>query len=262
MGYREQRIRTEKISTLAAVACTVVAHAGVVVFGAFNGLTYIYPPPPEQTFVIDFSQTEEERKPVVQQHRGSAPQVDEPDRTKPVKLVQRSEAQEKGSKENKAPEATVDDFGDVEKPEPEREKPIEKRVLFHAANNETDKDTLAPQTASEISDRLKEGHAKGNTVTGKSSDIPNARLKGRSVNGVIAKPSYKSQERGIVVVNIWVDQYGTVQRASIKVQGTTVTDNTLWNAARNAALQTHFNIDGKAPALQSGTITYKFNLKQ
>lgn len=262
MGYKEQQIRTEKVSTLVALACTVVVHAGIAVFGVSNGLTYLYPPPPEQTFVIDFSQTEDEKKPVVQQHRGSAPQVEEPDRTKPIELVQRSEAQETGTKENKAPEATVDDFGDVEKPEPVREKPIEKRALFHAANNKTDKDTLAPQTASKISESLKAGHAKGNTVTGKSDGTPNAHLEGRSVNGVIARPSYNIQEDGIVVVTIWVDQYGNVKKAVPGAQGTTVNNATLWAAARKAAFDTHFNIDSDAPALQMGKITYKFQLKK
>ena len=32
-------------------------------------------------------------------------------------------------------------------------------------------------------------------------------------------------------------------------------------AARNAALETHFNVSAEAPAMQEGTITYYFNLK-
>ena len=38
-------------------------------------------------------------------------------------------------------------------------------------------------------------------------------------------------------------------------------DPDLWNAARNAAMNTRFNTDAGAPALQEGTITYKFILK-
>ena len=75
--------------------------------------------------------------------------------------MQRSEAQEKGTKANEAPEARGDDFGDVEKYEPSREKEIDRRALFHAADNKTDKDTLAPQTAREPGDELKAGHASG-----------------------------------------------------------------------------------------------------
>ena len=97
-----------------ALAVTVVFHASLIVFGSFNGLTYIYPPPPEQSFVIDFSE-DNEKQVVRQQKKGSAPLVEEPDRTKPINIVQRSEAQEIGKKENLAQEATVDDYGDGEK---------------------------------------------------------------------------------------------------------------------------------------------------
>lgn len=258
--YQEIQHKTEKTGTVVAIIVTAAFHVALYVFGVFNGLTYIYPPPPEQSFVIDFS--EEQEKPVVhQQKNGSAPQIEKPDRTKPVKLAQRSEAQEKGTKENKAPEATVDNFGDVEKYEPKRDKPIDKRALFQAANNKTDKDTLAAQTASKVSEALKEGHAQGNTKVGKTTVIPNAHLQGRSVNGVIAEPAYPVQESGTVVVTIWVNNYGNVTKALAGTPGTTVNDPALWNAAREAALKTHFNVSADAPALQKGTITYIFKLK-
>ena len=77
----------------------------------------------------------------------------------------------------------------------------------------------------------------------------------------LAKPTYKSQERGTVVVKIWVDQYGTVKRAEPGADGTTVTNAQLWNAARKAALETRFNTKADAPVMQEGTITYIFNLK-
>ena len=113
-----------------------------------------------------------------------------------------------------------------------------------------------------LSDALKEGHAQGNAATGKTTGEPNAVVKGRSVNGTIAKPAYSVQDAGIVVVSIWVDQYGTVQKAQPGAPGTTVNNSTLWAAARKAALETHFNMDGSAPPLQQGTITYVFELKK
>lgn len=121
---------------------------------------------------------------------------------------------------------------------------------------------MAAQTASKVTEALKEGHASGNTKKGKTSGEPNAHLKGRNTVGVIAKPEYNVQDAGTVVVTIWVDQYGTVTKAQPGAQGTTVNNSVLWNAARKAALQTHFNMDGNAPALQQGTITYIFTLKK
>ncbi len=257
--YQEIQHRTERTGTWTAVILTIAFHCILLLFGVFSGLKYIYPPPPEQTFLIDFSQ-QDEKVVVKQQKKGSAPQTEEPDKTKPINLVQKSEAQEKGKKANKAPEATMDNFGDVEKYEPKHEKPIEKRALFHAANNKTDKDTLAAQTASKVSDALTAGHAEGNTKKGKTSSEPNAHLKGRKTVGVIARPEYPVQDDGVVVVTIWVDQYGNVKKAQAGAPGTTVNDSALWNAARNAALKTHFNIDSNAPALQQGSITYIFKL--
>ena len=85
-------------------------------------------------------------------------------------------------------------------------------------------------------------------------------MKGRSVVGSIPKPAYATQSEGIVVVQVKVDQYGNVKEAVPGAEGTTVTDKTLWNAARNAAMKTTFNMDANAPAMQAGTITYIFKL--
>lgn len=87
----------------------------------------------------------------------------------------------------------------------------------------------------------------------------NASLRGRTLLGNIAKPSYEVQKEGTVVVTIWVDQYGTVTKAQAGAPGTTVNDATLWAAARSAAMKTHFNQSADAPALQEGTITYVFS---
>ena len=58
-----------------------------------------------------------------------------------------------------------------------------------------------------------------------------------------------------------MDQYGNVTEAVPGVEGTTVTNTALWNAARAAAMKAHFNMSADAPVLQTGTITYKFKLQ-
>jgi hypothetical protein len=89
----------------------------------------------------------------------------------------------------------------------------------------------------------------------------NAKVPGRSVSGTLPRPSYPVQVSGKVVVEVYVDNYGNVQKAVAGVEGTTVTDKNLWQAARKAALGAHFNMSADAPAMQKGTITYVFNLK-
>lgn len=257
--YQHEQARNERVARTTGIVLTVAAHLCLVVFGVFKGMKYLYPPPQEQTFVIDFQENEPERAQPIR--TGTRPQAEEVDRTKPVELVQRSEAPHVGTKPNKAPESVVDDHGDVEISQPVREKPIDRRSLFPTADNKADKDTLAAQTAAKVSEALKAGHPQGNTKTGRTDGTPNARLKGRTVLGTLPKPAYGVQESGVVVVKIWVDQYGTVQKALAGADGSTTNNSTLLAAARKAAMDAHFNVSADAPALQEGTITYVFNLK-
>lgn len=257
--YLRERERQEKKSRVTGVTLTVSMHIALLICCFITGFTYLDPPPPEQErILIEFDEPEIQKP--KQTWDGTRPRAAEPDPDKDINLVQRSEAQNEGTKSNQAPEATVDEFGDVEVPEPPRKKEIDRRALFSAADNKTQKDTLAAQTAREISDALKAGHAQGNTKTGETSGEPNAKLAGRTVNGTLPRPSYGVQESGKVVVDIWVDNYGNVQKAVAGAEGTTVTDKTLWQAARKAALGAHFNMSAEAPALQEGTITYIFKL--
>lgn len=257
--YLRERERQHKKSRVTGVALTVSMHIALLLCCFLTGFTYLDPPPPEQEqILIEFDEPVIEKP--KQTWNGTRPRAVEPDPEKDINLVQRSEAQHQGTKSNEAPEAKVDEVGDVDVPEPKREKEIDRRALFSAADNKTQKDTLAAQTANKVSESLKAGHAQGNTKTGETSGEPNAKLEGRSVNGTLPRPTYGVQKAGKVVVEIWVDNYGNVQKAIAGAEGTTVTDNTLWQAARKAALGAHFNMSAEAPALQKGTITYIFKL--
>ena len=226
--YIQERERQEKRSMLSGGLLTVFVH--VVLVGCFfvSGFTYLDPPPPEKEMIlIDFEDVEIQKP--KQRRDGTKPRAEV--RSKEINLVQQSEAQHLGTKTNEAPEATVGDQGDVEVPEPPRKKEINRKALFSAADNKTQKDTLAAQTAREVTDALKAGHALGNTRTGET------------------------------VGDIWVDNYGIVQKAVPGAEGTTVTDKDMWNEARKAAMKASFNMSADAPAMQKGTITYIFRLK-
>ena len=255
--YIQERKKQTNTSRATGVVLTVCVHAGLIVCFFLSGFTYLYPPPPEQQqILIDF--TEPEVKEPEQVWNGTQPKAEEP--SKEIKLVQESKAPNEGTKANEAPEATVGDKGDVEVSEPEPEKPIERRALFSAPKNKTEKDTLAPQTAREPSNEMKEGHPMGNTKNGEVQGRPQAKLAGRTVNGTLPKPSANFDKSGIVVVDIWVDNYGTVIKAEAGGAGTNITDATLWNEARKAAMKASFNMSAEAPTMQQGTITYIFKI--
>jgi TonB family protein len=146
----------------------------------------------------------------------------------------------------------------VEVPAP-KEPEINTNALFPGMSKKDSSN--APHSASDPSAGFKAGHPKGNTSNGKADGVPNARLKGRNVLGALPKPDYTVQDEGTVVVEIWVNKSGNVTKALAGAQGTTVSNPTLWAAARVAAMKTHFNQSVDAPELQQGTITYIFKLK-
>lgn len=85
-----------------------------------------------------------------------------------------------------------------------------------------------------------------------------ARVRLRNVIGALPKPKSLGTEKGKVVVQIEIDQYGNVISAVPGAEGTTLTDKELWNEARSAAMKAHFNTSASSPTTQSGIITYTF----
>ena len=78
---------------------------------------------------------------------------------------------------------------------------------------------------------------------------------------VISKPEFSVQKEGIVVVEITVDKTGKVVAAKPGAKGSTIVDNTLYAAAKKAALGSKFNLKNDAPDLQVGNLIYHFKLQ-
>lgn len=257
--YLRERQKRERTSSVIGLCLAGAVHILACLLLVFTGLKYLYPPPPETTFLLDF--TEESEEQFKQHFRGIQPQTEEIDRTKPVELVQRSESpHQTTARNNLTPATKPDSFGDVETPAVEQEKALDPRAAFPGMSKK-DTSLTAPHGAREAGATFKAGQPGGNTDAGKTEGVANAHLEGRGTEGSLPRPSYNVQQSGTVVVTIWVDQYGKVVKAQAGADGTTVTDKTLWAAARNAAMGTRFKQKMDAPAMQQGTITYVFKLK-
>ena len=259
--YQRTREQREKNANVSGILLTLGVHALALIVLLTSGLKYLDPPPPERTsLVIEFEEENEQEKPVITRV-GRQPQAEEVDVTKPVELVQKAESPYVNDRPNTTPATKPDNHGDVEVPTPKVEEPkLDPRASFPGMSNK-ESNATTPHSASEASEGFKAGQPDGNTKEGKTEGSANAHVKGRNVVGSLPKPSYGTQAQGIVVVQVKVDQYGNVTEAIPGAEGTTVTDKTLWNAARNAAMKAHFNMDASAPAVQTGTITYIFKLK-
>lgn len=246
------------------IGLAAVVHICVLLIMVFNGLTYLYPPPEESSFLIDFTEQEQT---LIETEEGEEPVSEEPEPEEPVRLTQESESPVEAEVPNTTSESEPDKFGDVAlpEPEPEPEKPvINQKALFPGMGKKTS-EAASPHSAKESKPSFRDGQADGNTRKGITEGRSNAHLQGRKVDGQgLVSPKYEQQEGGVVVVTIWVDPYGNVRNAVIAPE-TTITNKTLLTEARNAAMKTHFsqltNITQDTPELQEGRITYIFKLK-
>lgn len=143
------------------------------------------------------------------------------------------------------------------------EKPvINQRAMFQAPKNKQ-------ETSSEGNDSEQsgiQGKAEGLKEIeryeghGGSGDGPAYDLGGRDAKS-ISRPSRNISEEGKIVVDIWVDKDGRVQKTAIG-KGTTVTNTEMRQSALQAAKNSVFSKDDKAADLQKGTITYTFIIRQ
>ncbi len=108
-----------------------------------------------------------------------------------------------------------------------------------------------------------QGSTQGNSDTGAYTGVGGYgefALNGRSLgSGGLPRPNYSVQEEGRIVINITVDPKGNVILAEIG-RGTNIDNDSMRRSALEAARKAKFNsITGSNN--QSGTITYKYNLK-
>ena len=184
--YLRERQQRERASSVIGLCLAVTVHVLACVLCVFTGFKYLYPPPPETTFLLDFSEEQE----VFKQHfRGIQPQTEEIDRTKPVELVQRSESPyQTTARNNLTPATKPDAFGDVETPATEQENALDPRAAFPGMSRK-DTSLSAPHGAREADATYKAGQPGGNTDAGRTEGTANAHLEGRGTEGSLPRPS-------------------------------------------------------------------------
>jgi len=237
---------------------TAGVHLLLAVVLLLIGLEYV-PYLPDTLLEIEF-ELEEERQPLplkIIAEQGSEPRSPQPVPERPPELVQQAVVPEETPGTQRTGESTPAETGDVEVSDPEPPV-INERALYRSRDADT---TEGEQTGLLTGEERKAGDPAGNTQAGNPLGQPTAQLAGRSIVGKLPLPEYSENLAGRVVVRILVDTYGNVTSATPGIEGTTVQNKVLWDAARKAALQARFNISGSAAAVQEGKITYVFSLK-
>ena len=146
---------------------------------------------------------------------------------------------------------------------PEEKPVVNQKALFQVPKNDK------KITSSEGDDNGKNYKGKDNglkdieryDVNGGSGDGIAYDLGGRGAKS-ISTPSKEFSEEGTIVVNIKVDREGRVVEATIQYKGSNLYNKDMQESALRAARNSIFNKDENAPEIQSGTITYNYDIRQ
>lgn len=147
-------------------------------------------------------------------------------------------------------EALLDDEGVVE---PIPAKSLNRKALYNA--NSTKKAGSSGNSTPKKNKGVKYSQALTNNFNKEGFS-----LSGRNIVGSLPSPRYLSDSQGKVVVDIQVNQEGKVILASYRANKSTTNDAKLVEESLDAARRTVFNIDRNAKFIQTGIITYIFNV--
>ena len=229
-----------------AVAVTVAVHAVAVVLLFLFALTTPLPLPGEAGVEVNLGMYNE--------GMGYNQQP------KPTNEVQPAAPQQETKEETVTQD--TEEAPAIEPPKPKKEEPkVDPRALFKPVNpqdntsSEGNTNTPGDQGNPNGGQDINNYEGQGGSGGGPSYD-----LGGRNAKS-LPRPSKDFSEEGTIVVDIWVDRDGRVQRTDIG-KGTTITNTRMRETARQAAMSSVFAPDTEAAELQKGTITYKFIIRE
>ncbi len=96
--------------------------------------------------------------------------------------------------------------------------------------------------------------------SGKLSVTAKVKVEDRYVNGRTPLPAVSTGPAGVVVIGVTMNRVGIVSKATVN-SGTTITDEDILDACKEAALKTSFAYNPDAPNHSVGTITYTFTAR-
>ena len=254
----------EKKSKRKGIIGTILVHALLMVAFLFMGLKYQDPPPAEEGISINFGFSEQ-----------GVGEVDPESTEELTEIVQEEIIEQQIESTEKIVTQSLVETPVVEKTEKKKKiikKEEPKEEVIEEKKPEVNKKALYP--GSKKTKTTSEGNKKGDGNQGSIDGNPNSevyegggigkngtayQLGGRKVE-FKAKPTYKLQVEGKIVVIITVDRLGNVINAIPGAKGSTTLNKQLLQRAKTAALKTKFDPKQTAPTNQQGKIVYHFSL--
>lgn len=238
----------ERRNKVIALSATVLVHAAVVALLVLMAFTTPLPLPGEAGVEVNLG--------MYNQGMGDV----QPE--KPAKVVETSPTPKQQIKDDVIKQDTeetpaIDEPKPVDKPQPT----VNQQALFKPKKSDE-----TPKSQGVSGQAGDQGSPNGMTNSdsydgrGGSGGGSSYYLGGRGAKH-LPSPDRNFSEEGKIVVDIWVDREGNVRKAEIG-KGTVITDASMREMAKNAALAAKFNPDTDAEELQKGTITYNFIIRQ
>lgn len=252
---------------------TFIFHGALLVIFMLFGLKY-YEPKPEDGIVINFGNSEtgfgsneSGAQPTASPKKQESPKLESPVKSEENQTpVKTQDVIETPSIDTKSSQQQEEEIKEPE-PEPEPQPSDALKQMLEATKNSKEGGEGVSKGAGDQGqeDGDKNSNNRSGSGGGGSGGDGNYMLGGRSALQK-PKPKYPCTDEGRVVVKIYVNREGKVERANAGERipngaATTTTSSCLYQQAEAAALKTTWQSDSGAPDLQIGYIVYNFSKK-
>ena len=248
-----------------ALIATITFHVVLIILFFFAGLTYLEPPPPEEGILINFGTTDAGSGDVQAQSNVQTEQQVVKENIEESTQAQSSQEEMMTQDVESAPKVNTEQSETIREEEVVKEEPKPSKELSEARSkwkNKSDNQSTSDGNTGKSGDQGDPSGSleSGSYVGGSGGSGFSFNLGGRRM---VKKPVIKdvSQEEGKVVVDIIIDKYGKVVRATPGGRGSTTTSSVLYKIAKEAAMSTKFDVNTDAPEQQKGSIVFTFLVK-
>ncbi|MBI2281489.1 MAG: hypothetical protein HYU68_12505 [Bacteroidetes bacterium] len=239
---------------------TILFHVLLLILFLFVGMTYPDPPPPEEGITINFGNSEDGMGDNPTEQLSESESVSNEVSTSTQ--TSSSSAEQHVQTQNTTETVNINASNNTSQSTNTTQNSTSQNLseALNAFNNSNSSSSNEGETGNPGNQGSLDGDPNSSNYTGGGiGDGVTYSLSGRSLLSM-PKINDNSQEQGKVVVDIVVDKFGKVIKATPGGRGSTTTSPILYKKAVDAALKTKFNAKPELVADQKGQMTFVFLL--